>query len=92
MLSYRRIHYRVDPAGIEIKRGVIWRKVISVPRSRVQHTDVLQGPVERKFGLARLIIHTAGTENSSVSLEGLEFEKASEIRDYLISDSGNDAV
>lgn len=91
-LYYRRLYFRVDSAGIEIKRGVIWRKVISVPRSRVQHTDVLQGPIERRFGLATLTIHTAGTADSSVRLGGLNHETASSIRDFLIAESGNDAV
>ena len=65
-------HYFLDERGIEIRRGVWWRHVVHVPRSRVQHTDVNQGPIERTYGLAHLIIHTAGTISASVALEGLE--------------------
>ena len=50
-IDYRYTSYRVDDLGIEIRRGVFWRAVINVPRSRVQHTDVSQGPLERRFGL-----------------------------------------
>jgi membrane protein YdbS with pleckstrin-like domain len=46
-LEYRHTSYRVDGQGIEIRKGVYWRVVIHVPRSRVQHTDVSEGPVER---------------------------------------------
>ena len=45
-ISYRRASYRIDEAGIEIRRGVVWRSIVNVPRSRVQHTDVSQGPIE----------------------------------------------
>jgi membrane protein YdbS with pleckstrin-like domain len=91
-VRYRRISYQVSEQGIRIRRGVVWRRVASVPRSRVQHTDVSQGPIERAFGLATLIIYTAGTHNASVSLGGLAHETALEIRDHLIVGGDDDAV
>jgi len=91
-VRYRHISYRVDENGIRIRRGVIWRAVTSVPRSRVQHTDVSQGPLERSVGLASLIIHTAGTQNSSVSLGGLRHEDALRVRDFLLDADERDAV
>jgi membrane protein YdbS with pleckstrin-like domain len=86
------IAYRVNETGIRIRRGVVWRSVITVPRSRVQHTDVSQGPIERGMGLASLIIHTAGTQNASVSLGGLRYEDALQVRDYLIDVDERDTV
>ena len=71
---------------------MIWRSVVSVPQTRVQHTDVSQGPLERALGLATLIIHTAGTQNASVSLGGLRREDAQRIRDYLVDVDERDAV
>lgn len=91
-LRYQHIAYRLDEKGMRIRRGVIWRSVTSVPRSRVQHTDVSQGPLERSFGLATLIIHTAGTQNASVSLGGLRHEDAARLRDHLIDVDERDAV
>ena len=91
-LRYQHIAYRLDERGIRIRRGVIWRAVISVPRSRVQHTDVSQGPIERSFGLATLIIHTAGTQNAAVSIGGLRHETALRLRDHLIDVDERDAV
>jgi membrane protein YdbS with pleckstrin-like domain len=91
-LSYRHASYRVDPMGLRIRRGVVWRSETSVPKSRIQHTDVSQGPIERGFGLATLIVHTAGTENASVSLGGLTHETALGIRDFLIEVGDDDAV
>ncbi len=68
--EYRHTFYRLDAQGIEIRRGVYWRVVINVPRSRVQHTDVSQGPVERRYGLGTLVIYTAGTDHAKVDLAG----------------------
>ena len=83
-VRYRRLRYRLDQQGFTVRRGVVWRSVTSVPRSRVQHTDVSQGPLQRAFDLATLVIHTAGTQDASVSLGGLTHSLALRIRDYLI--------
>ena len=89
---YDHLWYRVHDDGIEIWKGVIWRSVTSVPRSRVQHTDVAQGPVERRFGLAHLVIHTAGSHEANVALGGLRHEDALRIRDLLIDHREEDDV
>ena len=91
-LEYRRTSYRIDSDGIEIRSGVFWREVSNVPRSRVQHTDVAQGPLERKYGLGRLVIYTAGTIHSKVVLPGLEHRTALTIRDHLLPREAADAV
>jgi uncharacterized protein len=91
-VSYRFSSYRVDQAGIEIRQGVYWRTITNVPRSRVQHTDVSQGPLERRFGLGTLVIYTAGTSHSRVNVSGLAFDVARRIRAHLLPDGQSDAV
>jgi membrane protein YdbS with pleckstrin-like domain len=91
-LAYRHTSYRVDDQGIEIRRGVYWRVVINVPRSRVQHIDVAQGPIERKYGLGTLVVYTAGTDHAKVELEGLEHGRALRIREHLLPSGSSDAV
>lgn len=83
-LAYRHSSFRLDSEGIEIRGGALVRSIISVPRSRVQHTDVSQGPFERRHGLSTLQIYTAGVSHAEVSLEGLEHARAIEIRDALL--------
>jgi membrane protein YdbS with pleckstrin-like domain len=91
-LEYPRSGYRIDDNGIEIRQGIWWRSTVNVPRSRVQHTDVSQGPFERKHGLGTLSIHTAGVNHSVVSLPGLDYERALRIRDYLLPRGETDVV
>ncbi len=91
-LAYRHASYVVDDAGIEMRRGVVWRRIMRVPRSRVQHTDVSQGPIERSYELGTLVIYTAGTDFARVQLAGLAHDVALRIRDHLLPDSGPDAV
>lgn len=91
-VEYRHTAYSVDAEGMQIRIGVFWRHVINVPRSRVQHTDVTQGPLQRRYGLGTLLIHTAGTQHAQVSLPGLAHETALMIRDHLLPREAADAV
>ena len=54
-----------------------------MPFARVQHIDLAQGPIERRYGLARLILHTAGTRGASIPLPGLAREEAEAMRDRI---------
>src|SRR5262245_1271417 len=91
-ITHRHTSYRVDQQGIEIRQGVFWRQVIIVPRSRMQHTDVSQGPLERRYGLGTLIVHTAGTDHAQVTLSGLPHPIALRIREHLLPTGPSDAV
>ena len=90
--EYRYTSYVLDADGIEIRSGVIWRSIANVPRSRVQHIDVSQGPLERSYGLGRLVIFTAGTHHSRVELPGLDYTVAINLRNHLLPRGADDAV
>ncbi len=82
-ISHRHYTWALDARGLDLRRGVIWREEVHVPSSRIQHTDVTQGPLERRLGLATLVVHTAGTHQASVSVHGLDEGDARAIRDHL---------
>jgi membrane protein YdbS with pleckstrin-like domain len=88
-VRYRHVAYRVDDNGLEIRRGVVWRRILTVPRSRIQHTDVSQGPLERERGLATLVVHTAGTDYERIELDGLARPEALRLRDLLLAPAGD---
>ena len=99
-VRYRTTWIRLDVDGLEYEHGWLWRHQISVPRSRIQHTDVTQGPLERRFDLATLVVYTAGTEHASIPIEGLSHETALAFRDALLArgeggvapEGGGDAI
>jgi membrane protein YdbS with pleckstrin-like domain len=91
-IAYRRASYRADHNGIEIREGVLWRSVTTVPRSRVQHTDVTQGPFERKLGLGTLVLHTAGNAHAVVRVEGLSHADALALREHLLPRNEHDVI
>lgn len=87
-----RFRCRVLADGIWVDRGVWWRSEIFVPRARVQHTDVQQGPIARRYGIASLKVFTAGAGNGEIEIDGLTHADAIRLRDELLGRQARDGV
>ena len=79
----RRTQWLLDGDGFALARGHWWRRETRIPASRVQHLDLKHGPLERRWKLATLVIHTAGSKMSAVSVSGLDAADAERLRDRL---------
>lgn len=90
--SYRSWGYRIDGKVLETKRGIWFRVHQLLPLSRLQHVDLHSGPIERSFGLASLLLHTAGTQHASIVVPGLDAREAARLRDELVAIGGDDGV
>ena len=80
---YRAWGWRMDEGELRIASGVLVRSERVVPFGRVQHIDVVRGPLQRGYGLASLVLHTAGTRSGAIMLPGLEAEEAEAMRDHI---------
>lgn len=89
---YRHLRYWVDDTGIRIQSGVFWKSLQSLPRVRIQHSDVSQGPVQRRYGVATLKLYTAGSQFTRIELDGLEYNTAVALRNQLQMNDTGDAV
>lgn len=72
--------YRMDDDCIEVRRGVIFRSHSLVPVERVHQVQVRKGPILRRYGLAKVIITTAG---GTAVMEYLDEDIAEYIADHL---------
>jgi membrane protein YdbS with pleckstrin-like domain len=91
-LYYRSWGYRIDARVLETRSGRLIQRTRLLPLSRMQHVDIHRGPLDRLFGLASLILHTAGTHSANIQIPGLEAGEATRLRDRLIEIGGDDAV
>ena len=88
--QYRHTAWRLDAHGLAVRRGRFWQRETRVPATRVQHLDVKRGPLQRGRDLATLVVHTAGTAHSSVSIPNLDAADAERLRDRLGSQIEHD--
>ena len=80
---YRRLGYAIDERLLRVVHGWLFHTDTIVPFVRVQHIDVTRGPIDKLFGTASLIVHTAGTHNSIVVLPGLAPTRAADMRETI---------
>ena len=90
--AYRHLRFGVDEAGIVIQQGVFFRSHIALPRVRIQHTDVSQGPLQRRFGVGTLTFYTAGSRHTRIELPGLTHGEAIALRDMLLAEGQGSGV
>ena len=81
--KYRHWGYAMGTNRLRIVRGYMFYRDTIVPFGRIQHIDVEQGPIDRRYGLATLTVHTAGNHNSTVALPGLLHADALAMREAI---------
>ncbi len=81
--KYRRWGYDMGSDRLRIVRGYMFYRDTVVPFGRIQHIDVDQGPIDRRYDLATLTVHTAGNHNSTVALPGLLHADALAMREAI---------
>jgi len=78
----RAIGYRDAQDDLTIATGIMFRSVHSIPYGRVQSVKIDEGPVDRRYGLAKLTVATANG-STSVTLPGLPKLEAERLRALL---------
>jgi membrane protein YdbS with pleckstrin-like domain len=90
--EWRATGWRLDDKVLVTRRGVWFRVISLLPLNRLQHVDLHRGPLERMYGLASLVLHTAGTHAASLTIPGLDAAEAAHLRDRLVELGGADAA
>ncbi|MGN8247124.1 PH domain-containing protein [Cellulomonas soli] len=67
-----------------IRRGIMFRTLVVVPYGRMQYVDVNAGPLDRRFSIASVQLHTASPQTNA-SISGLPPQEAARLRDRLAS-------
>lgn len=79
---YKGEHFALE--GVRLQDGVWWQTETWIPIARLQHLDVQQGPLDRRWGMATLSLHTAGTHDHRLRIKGLPLQQAYALRDALM--------
>jgi hypothetical protein len=74
--------YREREDDLLVRRGLLFRRLSVVPYGRMQFVDVTAGPVERRFGLVTVQLHTAAAA-SDARIPGLSEDAGARLRDRL---------
>lgn len=67
------------PEELAIRKGRLWRSLVTIPYGRIQYVDISSGPHKRSKGLADITVNTASPASSG-DIPGLPIEVAEELR------------
>lgn len=87
-LVYKNYFYELTNKSFRKERGVIGKKYVDIPYTRIQNIDIHRGLIARIIGLSDLYIQTAGMSGqigAEGTLPGLDPQEAIRLRDELIS-------
>lgn len=77
--------YAVREHDIHYQSGLFFRKTLSQPILRIQHVELKQGPIERKFNLAALQVFSAGGDTHTFEIPGLAYQQAVKLRQFMLT-------
>ena len=85
-LRYFTTSFRITPNHVQVRRGLIRRRTLTVPRDRIRTVDVTSNVLHRIFGLARVTVGTGQTDkkNDGVKLDGLSAAAAENLHRELL--------
>lgn len=77
---FHRYRYKIDDEFIDIREGYLFVTREIVPIERLHKMQTIRGPIDTMFGVAKVIVTTAGGD---VVIRFLEKEKAERIAENL---------
>lgn len=87
VVSWLITRYRFTDQQLQLRTGLLSRKVTTAPLDRVRSVDIESSPVHRVLGLATVKVGT-GVDSSRIELDGLTQQQAAELRTWLLVRSG----
>jgi putative membrane protein len=78
--------YRITPTVVEVRRGLLQRKHLTVPRDRIRTVDVSAHPLQRLLHLVKVEIGTGSSHQraEALKLDGLPAATAGPLRAELL--------
>lgn len=85
---YESVRFAIDEEGVVAEYGVFWRKISKVSFAKIHLVQITQGPLQRRFGLYNVCVHTAamGVPKAEVTL--FQVCNADQIRDMILERIG----
>jgi len=93
---YSSIEYIIDIDSVKGKKGVFWRKSVTVPFTKITNIDITQGPLQRIFSIGTIHVQTAGAGGPQGTqselrllgirnLDGIKDATMEKVRSYTVS-------
>ena len=76
--------YAIRDHDLLLRSGLFWQSEVIQPIKRIQHVELLRGPLERRLGLANVRLYSAGSGKATFTIPGLRLLTAARMRRYIL--------
>src|SRR5262249_48563126 len=85
ILRWATTSYRVGADQVQVRRGFVRRRVLSIPRDRVRTVDLTAHPLHRLLGLVRITVGTGQSDRKEgLRLDGMTAAEGARLRAELL--------
>jgi putative membrane protein len=87
LLRWFTTSFRITADQVQVRRGLLRRRLRAVSRDRVRTVDVSANPLQRVLGLVRVTVGTGRSDRDSdggLRLDGIDAADAGGLRDQLL--------
>ncbi len=84
IINFFKTYYYIDEDELILETGIIGRKRISIPFTKIQTIDSEQSLIHRLFGVTKVKVDTAGGDKTEFELAAIDLDIAQGLRDLLI--------
>ena len=75
--------FAIREKDVIYRNGWIIQSTHTCPFNRIQHSAVTIGPLEKRFGLASLVLYTAGSNEADLRIRGLQEASAWTLKEWI---------
>ena len=79
-LRWRQWRYEIGEQEVDLQHGLLTVTRTLIPMTRIQHVDTRRSPLQRRYGLASVILYTAA---GAIEVPALADDIAGSVRDRI---------
>lgn len=83
-IGFKNRAWALREKDIQFRKGWLFQSIHIIPFNKVQHCEIVSGPIGRKYGLASIRINTAASNNIDISIKGLKQETAEQLKAFIM--------
>jgi membrane protein YdbS with pleckstrin-like domain len=85
LASARAKRFAIREHDILFESGVFWRSQTIQPLNRIQHVEISNGPIDKRYGLAEIHLFSSGSGSATYVIPGLPIRVAEHLREFVLS-------
>lgn len=91
-LIYKNFQFKISDNHFILKRGILKKTNTSISFDKIQNINFKQNIVQQIINVYEVSLETAGSTKTEIAIKAMSFQKASALKEAILSNKTNDEV